>query len=266
LLLQDALDRYVQELVSRDAKNREHTGECMEMLADYLLHYSDLFQDDPNEMDEMPLADWEQELHAHMSEMMDGDVEPVVDLYGLELDRLEAEHLRDFLGWYLLRELGGEAVVLSDCFSALRGWLEFLAKKGWIGTERRVEFLCILDEMQAECERAGKAAQLLFHFVRMGSGISPRLRSQRFSRFVEGHARIARLEQNRMYLSFDSQEAHIGPVPVAGEIAGLLRPGDVLDVELGLRAGVWMIVDVGPVYPASVYVEAEEFEPMHKVS
>jgi len=46
----------------------------------------------------------------------------------------------------------------------------------------------------------------------------------------------------------------------------LLKPGDVLDVELGLRSDVWMMVDIGPVYPASVYVEAEAFEPLHKVS
>jgi len=39
-----------------------------------------------------------------------------------------------------------------------------------------------------------------------------------------------------------------------------------LDVELGMRAGVWLIVDIGPVYPESIYVEAEEFEDIPKVT
>jgi len=32
----------------------------------------------------------------------------------------------------------------------------------------------------------------------------------------------------------------------------------VIDIELGLRDDVWNIVDVGPVYPAVIYVAAEE--------
>jgi hypothetical protein len=40
----------------------------------------------------------------------------------------------------------------------------------------------------------------------------------------------------------------------------------VLDVELGSRGGTWMIVDIGPVYPGEIYVDADEFEIPEKLS
>ncbi len=266
MLLQNALDRFVRAEMANDAGRGRIAEECMEHLADYLLHYSDLFQDDLLEADESPLADWEQALDAHMGELMEGDVEAMVELHGLELDQLEPGHMRDFFGWHLLREMSGDATVIEEYVRVMRQWLKFLAGKGKISHERFLEFMVVLNELAPECERAARAARLLFHFVRLGSGISPRLRGKRFSRFVEGHARIAKVERNRIHLSFDSQEARIGPVSLTREIAGLLKPGDVLDVELGLRADVWLMVDIGPVYPASVYVEAEEFKPPYKES
>ncbi len=266
LLLQDAMDRFVRTRMLKNAEQGALAEACMESMADYLLHYSDLFQDDLDEMDEVPLADWEQALDAHMDDLMDGDVEGGVELYGLELEQLEPEHLRDFFGWHLLREMSGDAAAIEEYAQVTHQWLAFLSEKGKISHAGYFEFMAVLNELVPECERAAKAARLLFHFVRLGSGISPRLRGQRFSRFVEGHARIASLEVHQIFLSFDNQEDRIGPVLLAREITGLLKPGDVLDVELGLRSDIWMMVDIGPVYPASVYVEAEVFEPLRKVS
>lgn len=266
MLLQDAMDRFVRNQMLTDAEQGKLAEACMDSMADYLLHYSDLFQDDPGDADESPLADWEQALDAHMGELMDGDAESGADLYGLELEQLEPEHLRDFFGWHLLREIGGDATAIEEYVQIMHQWLAFLTEKGKISPSRYLEFLSVVDELAPDCERAAKAARLLFHFVRLGSGISPRLRGQRFSRFIEGHARIATVEAHQIFLSFDNQEERIGPVPLAGGITGLLKPGDVLDVELGLRADVWMMVDIGPVYPASVYVEAEVFEPLRRES
>jgi len=266
LLLQDSMDRFVRTRMLKGTEQGKLAEACMESMADYLLHYSDLFQDDLDEMDAVPLADWEQALDAHMGELMDGDVEFGVELYGLELEQLEPEHLRDFFGWHLLREMSGDAAAIEEYALVTHQWLAFLAEKEKISHSRYFEFMAVLNELGPECERVAKAARLLFHFVRLGSGISPRLRGQRFSRFIEGHARIASLETHQVFLSFDNQEERIGPVLLAREITGLLKPGDVLDVELGLRSDVWMMVDIGPVYPASVYVEAEAFEPLRKVS
>lgn len=264
VLLQDAMDHFVRTRMLQGIEQGTLAETCMQSLADYLLHYSDLFQDDPFEADETPLADWEQALEAQMHELMDGDVESDVELPGLELEQLEPEHIRDFFGWHLLREMGGDAAAIEECVVIIRKWLIFLAEKGKINHTRHIEFLTVADEMAPECERVAKAAHLLFHFVRLGSGISPRLRSQRFSRFVEGHARIAKIENHHMFLSFDNQEECIGPVSLTPEMIHLLKVGDVLDVEIGLRSNVWMMVDIGPIYPASIYVEADAFEPLHE--
>jgi len=261
MLLQDEMDRFVRTRMSINTEQGKLAEECMESLADYLLNYSDLFQDDLAEADESPLTDWEQALETHMLELMDDDMDSGVELYGLKLEQLEPEHMRDFFGWHLLREMGGDAAGIEEYMQVIHQWLAFLAEKGKIRHSRYLEFTAVLNELAPECERTAKAARLLFHFVRLGSGMSPRLRGQHFSRFVEGHARIASLESHQISLSFDNQQERIGPVPLAGEITGLLKPGDVLDVELGLRSGVWMMVDIGPVYPASVYVDAEAFEP-----
>ncbi|MDQ6959480.1 MAG: hypothetical protein Q9M27_00500 [Mariprofundaceae bacterium] len=265
-MLQDEMDRFVRTRMLKNPEQGKLAEECMESLADYLLNYSDLFQDDLAETDESPLADWERALETHMRELMDDDMEFGIELYGLKLEQLEPEHMRDFFGWHLLREMSGDAAGIEEYVRITRQWLAFLAEKGKIIHSKYLEFEAVLNELAPECERTAKAARLLFHFVRLGSGMSPRLRGQRFSRFVEGHARIAALETHQIFLSFDNQEDRIGPVPLAREITGLLKPGDVLDVELGLRSGVWMMVDIGPVYPASVYVDAEAFEPLSKIS
>ncbi len=262
MLLQDAMDHFVRTQISRDAERGKLAEACMESLADYLLNYSDLFQDDFPDLDESPLEDWEQALETHMHELMDGDMESGAEVYGLELEQLEPEHLRDFFGWHLLREMSGDATAIEEYVQVVHQWLAFLMKSKGMRHAKYLEFEAVLNELAPECERAAKAARLLFHFVRLGSGMSPRLRGQHFSRFVEGHARIAALDTRQVFLSFDNQQDRIGPVPLAKEITGLLKPGDVLDVELGLRSGVWMMVDIGPVYPASVYVDAEAFEPL----
>lgn len=251
------MDRYIHSL-GRDALAAQAEA-CMEALADYLLHYSDLFQD-AEEQEEAQLSEWEQALDDYMEHLMDGDTEPALALAGLELSRLEAEHLRDFLGWYLLREFGADASTVQDCCHVLRLFFTFAADRGWIGADAKMAFDAIVQELEPECLRVAKAAQLLFHYVRLGSGVSPRLREQRFSDFIEGHARIQRLDRQHMWLTFDNADGPIGPVCLAAEITNLLKPGDVLDVELGLRGDTWLIVDIGPVYPGTVYMEAEALQ------
>lgn len=260
------MDRFVQARMRESGEAGELAEECMEGLADYLLHYSDLFQDEFVETEEPQLADWEEALEAQMSDLLEGDMESAPELHGLRLAQLEPEHMRDFFGWYLLRELGDDATGIEAYAETVRQWLDFMTDCGDLDAPRRLEFLAVVNDMAGECARAARAMRLLFHYVRLGGGISPRLRGKRFSRFVEGHARVLELGAQHLMFGFDSRPERIGPVPVAREIAGLLREGDVLDVELGLRGDVWLMVDIGPVYPASVYVEAEEFGPPGKIS
>jgi len=114
--------------------------------------------------------------------------------------------------------------------------------------------------------RASQAARLLFHYVRLGGGVSPRNRGKRFEQFVEGHARVSKLEKGSIHLCFDNKQLEIGPVSLPEEIVRHLKCSDVLGIELGSRGGVWMIVDIGPVYPNEVYVDADEFEIPEKLS
>lgn len=253
--VQEAMDRFLFQ--QHEAGSDEPVESTMEHFIDYLLYYSDLFQD-PEEPDDSALAEWEAALEQYMEQLFEGDTEQAPDIGGLPLSQLDGEHLRDFIGWYLLREPGVDSLELERHVEVMRQWIEFMHAKGWLDHEHYHVFLGTVQETATESIRAVKAARLLLHFVRLGAGVPPRLRGQRFSSFVEGHARIVAIDDGAIRLNFDNQERMIGPVVLPEEIRRYLQPGDVLDVELGERDGHWMIVDIGPVYPASVYVEAEE--------
>jgi len=265
MVLQEAMDFFVRHQIRDDAGQGRVAESCMEALADYLLHFSDLFQDDGEHEDDQ-MAEWEHALEVNMERLFEGDVEPISELGGLEVRQLDAEHLRDFLGWYLMREAGADSAMINAYCDVLRGWLESLARRRWVDEHARLEFLSVVNELEPVCVRATKAAQLLFHFVRLGSGVAPRLRGQRFSEFAEGHARLHRIDGQQVWFQFDNLEDSIGPVWLAEEIVQFLEAGDVIDVEIGLRGDTWLMVDVGPVYPSAVYVEAEAFHAPDKIT
>jgi len=265
VILQEAMDHFVRIQLRQDAGQGRLAEGCMEALADYLLHFSDLFRE-ADHLDDEDLAEWEKSLEANMAKLFGGDVEPTTELGNLDVAQLDAEHMRDFLGWYLIREAGADNITIEAYCSVLRDWLEALTQKRWLNEASRLEFLSVVDELEPECIRAAKASQLLFHFVRLGSGVAPRLRGKQFTEFVEGHARLVKMEDQQAWLQFDNHSAPIGPVRLSDEIVQFLEVGDVIDVELGLRGDTWLMVDVGPVYPAAVYVEAEELHAPDKIT
>jgi len=266
--VQDSIDQFLLQIEEGETLKLSDAETCMEMFADYLVHYSDLFQDDEAEMDDVALAEWEAALESYVERLFDGDMEAAADLGALSLSALDAGHVRDFLGWYLLREPNMDSLALELFAGVLRRWIAFVDSKSWIAKEQSLLFTDILDDVVAEAARAAKAAHLLLYFVRLGGGVSPRLRGQRFDEFVEGHARIERMDEKlkQLWLGFDNQENVIGPVVLPAEMMLYLRIGDVLDVELGKRGGQWVIVDIGPVYPACVYVEADELKVPNKLT
>lgn len=266
MLLQDAVDGFVRTQAVRSSDRGQVVEACMEYLSHYLVAYSDLFDEEPMESDDWQLDEWEQQLDSHMSDLMQGDIEPPLSVYDLKLEQLEASHIREFFGWYLPRELSGDVSGIVDFASVMRDWWQFLNKAGRMDKAQHLVFLSALGEIEPEAVRVVKAAQLLYHFVRLAHGLPAHARASEFSRFAEGHARIGRIRENRIWLNFDSQEEQIGPVELSPEIAGLVRSGDVLDVELGQRGGVWIMVDIGPIYPSSIYVEAEEFDQFSMLS
>ncbi|RMG52315.1 MAG: hypothetical protein D6717_12155, partial [Gammaproteobacteria bacterium] len=181
------------------------------------------------------------------------------------LEALDPEHVRDFLGWFVLRETS-DADLIEAYAVILRDFLSFVHRHHWWPSERLQAFLEVLAEVEPEAVRAARLSRVLYHFVRSGSGMSPRVRGQRFSRFIEGHASVMRIEEKAIYLNFSHQGEAIGPVQLPGPIIDMVAPGDVFDVELGLRGESWVLLDIGPIYPACVYVEVEEFKGLEKLS
>ncbi|MDX8395305.1 MAG: hypothetical protein R8K22_02715 [Mariprofundaceae bacterium] len=257
--LQETMDSFVFAHLSDD----ECAEQCMQMLAEYLLHFSDLFNEEV-ENDASQLAEWEEALEQYVEQMIDNDIDEVSGLGSLPVSAIDPEHIRDFLGWFLLREPGIDSLEFQKYADMVKQWIESLQHHGALEKDRSLVFNIMLQEIVPEGLRVVKAARLLLHFVRLGGGVSPRLRERRFSHFVEGHARISSIEEQQMWLTFDNHKENIGPVLLPEEIARHLKIGDVLDIEMGLRGDVWLIVDIGPVYPGDIYIEADVFNVSEK--
>lgn len=265
--LQETMDAFIRQVLSEETvkvPSPQYVEQCMEALTQYLLHFSDLFQDQ-DMFDGDGYADWEDNLEAHMAELLQGDVEPTGDMGMLPLKSLDPEHLRDFVGWYLLRETG-DAELIQTYAKTLKSWVEFIHVHGWWKQNEYLGFAEILDHVVPAAIRVARLSQVLFHFVRSGTGVSPRMRGKRFSRFVEGHGRVSEITCGCLHLNFENQGENVGPIALPQVIIDLIETGDVFDVELGLRGDSWVLVDIGPVYPRCVYVEVEEYQGLKKIS
>ncbi len=265
--LQESMDLYLRKLQrsSSDTAKAEASAErCFELLVQYLIHYSDLFQD-REFADEEEFSEWEEQLESHMVDLLEGDVEPSGDLGNLPLSALDAEHLRDFLAWFVVRESCD--IALIQAYAAhLLAWVEYVHRDGGWQQEQYISLIEAMAEATPAAERVARVASVLFLFVRSGGGTPPRLRGKRFQRFVEGHGRVTKIDEQGLMLDFESQNALVGPICLPQAILQMIEVGDIFDVELGLRGDSWVMVDIGPVYPSCVYVEVEAYEGLKKLS
>jgi len=260
VLIQDVLDQFMQ--AQQDEPN---VAQTIELLCEYIAYFSDLSREQ-EETEPMQMQDWEQPLEQLMEELLEGDVEPVTTLGQLTLGQLDGDHLRDFIAWFLLREPDIDSLQVSRHTQVLRQWLLFLRSlphSDDVGL--LLDFEDAVEQTTTDAIRVCQAAHILFHFVRLGSGMSPRNREKQFSAFIEGHARVNSSGKGVLHLSFDDRDQPIGPIALPDALIDLLQQGDVLDIELGQRDGEWLIVDSGPIYPACIYVEAECFDVPEKV-
>ncbi|MDQ6991620.1 MAG: hypothetical protein Q9M11_07815 [Mariprofundaceae bacterium] len=267
--VQDAMDQFLDSLDQHDSDTyqRQDVEACFEMLAEFLVYYSNLFQD-RTEAEATSLDDWEEALEGYIENLFDGDLDASPDLGGLFLNRLDAQHFRDFLGWHILREPNASSVMVKMFAQILQAWVMFMYNQDWLNDEQKTAWCDVLDDVMVDALDAATAAHLLLYYVRLGSGVAPSLRGQRFDAFVEGHARIETLdiEHKTVFLGFDNQKSPVVPIILPLEIINYLHLGDVLDVEMGQRGGQWIMVDIGPVYPASVYMDADELEVPDKLT
>ncbi|MDX8387682.1 MAG: hypothetical protein R8M46_03990 [Ghiorsea sp.] len=263
ITLQETFDRFLLDLQNQEDATPElirQSEQTFLLLSEYLIYYSDLFQSEEAE-EENRAQEWEESLDSFVTQLMQGDHrhEHAPSLEELPLERISGEYFRDFIAWHLLREPSINSLMVQECTETLLQWLNFIHKKHLIDDAKFELTSAIIQDTLPDAKRAAIAAHLLLYHIRLGGGISPRLRGKRFEIFKEGHARVAQVKDNELWLSFDSEpDALIGPVLLPETILQQLRVGDVIDIELGQRGKIWSIVDIGPVYPAVVYVEAEE--------
>ena len=263
ITLQETFDGFLLEQQNQEdatPDDIEKSEQTFLMLTEYLIYYSDLFQSEEIEDDFTP-EKWEESLDTFVEQLLQGEHqhEHPPSLEELPLDRITGEYLRDFLGWHLLREPGINSIIVQDCAETLLKWLDYTHKHKMISDKEHESASDIVKDTLPDAKRAVIAAHLLLYHIRLGMGISPRLRGQRFDDFKEGHARIAEIKKQKIWLNFDSDpEDLIGPIKLPDAIIQQLRVGDVIDIELGKRSNTWSIVDIGPVYPAVVYVDAQE--------
>ncbi|MBF0281169.1 MAG: hypothetical protein HQM07_01155 [Zetaproteobacteria bacterium] len=264
ITLQDSLDDFIVYLQAQNIESLD-TEQHIALFAEYLLHYSDLFQegwvDDEGELDE-----WELNLHQQMEQLLQEEdgVDESLDLGNLPLDEIDVDHLSDFLGWFLLREPNMDSLQMGAAIETMQHWLQFVYQQKWMDDVQYDALFSTMSTLAPESIRVVKAARLLFHFVRMGGCGSPRLRGERFERFIEGHARVVHIGDKSLQLAFDNSDDSLDEVMVPNEILEFLQVGDVIDIELGLRGNSWTIVDIGPVYPRYIYMSAESVDMENK--
>lgn len=261
ITLQETFDNFLlhmqndEQSSAGDLAQSEHV---LQLFSEYLIYYSDLFQSEEMDEQNMP-QDWEASLEQFVDQLMQGDQDNSPSLEGLSFSRIDGEYLRDFIAWHLLRDPSVDSLMVQHAAETLNAWLDYAAKQQWMDKNTLQQWKDAIQDSLPDAKRAAIAAHLLLYHIRLGGGISPRLRGKRFNTFKEGHARIAQVTDDELWLAFDNApKAMIGPVLLPKTILQQLRVGDVIDIELGTREGVWTIVDIGPVYPAIVYVAAEE--------
>jgi len=262
ITLQETFDRFLLDLQNREHADPELIRTCeqtFQLFSEYLIYYSDLFQPEVLE-EEVALQAWEESLDHFINTLLQGDAQdPMPSLDELPLSAKSGEYLKDFIAWHLLREPSVNSLMVEACTHTLLQWLALVHQHHWMDTDTFEACTLALQDTLPDAKRAAIAAHLLLYHIRLGGSVSPRLRGKQFTAFKEGHARIADMRPGQLWLSFDSDpDTHIGPIALPDTILQQLREGDVIDIELGLRDQSWHIVDVGPVYPAVVYVAAEE--------
>ncbi len=253
--LEEGIRRFLRTAASgEEAARMEH---CFEDLARYLVDYSDLFPErEPPEFP--PPADWEEEIEPAWEPEAE-DYPALLDLGRIDAAALSPSHMKEFFGWYLMRE-GAGAREVRECARVLESWLGFLAREGALAPAARLALVEAIREIAPEAERCARASLILADWARHGGGMPEELRGSRFEDFCEGNARLVRRIGDQAWFDYEDEWGEVGPVRLPEAAMRLLVEGDVVDAEFGRRGGAWWLVDAGAVYPRGVYVEVEELD------
>ncbi|MDQ6963592.1 MAG: hypothetical protein Q9M13_01585, partial [Mariprofundales bacterium] len=103
--MQQSLERFVHLHYDTNREAGQVAEVCVNLLADYLQSWSGLFQHGDSGGD-MELQEWERDLDEKMMQLLNDDTAPpAVDLGSLSTEQFDEEHLREFVGWYLLKDM-----------------------------------------------------------------------------------------------------------------------------------------------------------------
>ncbi|MDQ6950055.1 MAG: hypothetical protein Q9M26_00145 [Mariprofundales bacterium] len=270
--VQQSMERFIHHRYHTDRETGHMADACMNLLSDYLQFWSGLFQQDGLEMAEelsSDTADWERELDAKMAQWMDDDTAPVNDLGSLTIDQMDEEHLREFIGWYLLKDMALDSHQVRELLDTLGGWISFSRRNHALEPKQADAFSSILEQTLPETVRAATAANALQQMVQSGQFRAPPATDRCTLRgFVAGMARL-RPAQGSYLLTFDDNEIASIPITLPQVLHPLLREGDVLHIYLASYGDQrYRLVDSGPLFPASTWVEAtlmERFAPMDTI-
>jgi len=274
ITMQQSLERFVHLHYDTNREAGQVAETCVNLLSDYLQSWSGLFQYGEGGGDVEP-QDWERELDEKMMQMFKGDTAPpAADLGALSIDQFDEEHLREFIGWYLLKDMAFDSLMLKGVLDMLRQWLHFALRQRALDKAQYQLLLDTLEETAPDAERATIAAHALQKLVVSGSLYAvPAAKSTVIECLLSATARISVAEEGEPcshWLAVDEVEADRLPITLPNALHPYLQQGDVLQLCLAQHAdGEARLVESGALFPASTWVDAvmmDRFDPSDVMS
>ncbi len=268
LTMQQSMERFVHHRYHNGREPGQIAEACMNLLSDYLQNWSGLFQAE-NIHDEVTPQDWEQELDDKMVQWLDGDTEPLPDLGALTIAQMDEEHLREFVGWYLIKDMALSSNQAREILDTLQAWVAFCQRNHSLNRTLGKKFDDLLQQVIPETVRAVTAAHALLQMVQSGQLSPPHPSNSRtLQGFVSGMARLMPAGSSTTashLLVFDDQEVTPIPILLPTALHPLLQAGDVLHIYLAAYSdGSYRLVDGGAIFPSSTWLDAtvmERFSP-----
>jgi len=269
ITMQQSLERFVHLHYDSNRQAGQVAETCANLLSDYLQSWSGLFQYE-GAGDDFDAQDWERDLDDKMMQMFNGDTAPpAVDLGAFSIDQFDEEHLREFIGWYLLKDMAFDSLMLKGVLGMLQQWIDFALRQRALSKKQHQLFMDTLHETAPEAERATIAAHALQKLVLSGSLYSrPAAESTVIECLLAATARISVAEPGEPcshWLGVDEVEADRLPITLPNALHAYFQQGDVLQLCLAQHAdGEARLVESGAIFPASTWVDAvmmDRFDP-----
>jgi len=177
------------------------------------------------------------------------------------VDRLGADHVADFLGWYLVQYVVLTTAEAGEAVAWVGRVLESFHRAVGNTSGRRKDFDDLLQSLANDLPRVVQAKEVLTHAVQSGTMLPPFVRGRRVEGFQAGYFTVVEVGERGVLFDEVDRGTQLGPLPLPQYLKDLLRIGDTLNLELGLRGGVWSLLEVGHIYPPCIFIGEGEQGP-----